>query len=323
MSAHDRTLPLAISTGWQDRIQAHLAIMRLDHSIKNIFVLPGIVIPLEILRQPLTLHLCGRIGLALLSCTLVASSNYVINEILDAPCDRMHPVKCRRPAACGRVHLPAAWAQWLLLMTLGIAAAMYVSLPFTVVAAVLWVMGCLYNARPFRTKDIVYLDVISESVNNPLRMLLGWYAVTVVLTPPASLLISYWMIGCYFMALKRFSELREIGNISLAGAYRKSFLKYSEQRLLVSVCFYAAFAMLMFGVFIVSYRLELIVSFPLVALMMATYFDLAFKPHSAVQNTEKLFREPKLMMELTATVVVLITMFGVDLAWLHRWFGRG
>src|SRR5271165_1945764 len=86
--------------------------------------------------------------------------------------------------------------------------------------AALWIMGCVYNIPPVRTKDVPYLDVLTESINNPLRMLLGWYAVTSVLVPPVSLLLSYWMIGCYFMALKRFSELSEIRNKTVAGAYR-------------------------------------------------------------------------------------------------------
>lgn len=64
----------------------------------------------------------------------------------------------------------------------------------------------------------MYVDVLSESVNNPLRMLLGWFMVTSVLVPPVSLLICYWMAGCYLMALKRFSEYREIGDPEVAGA---------------------------------------------------------------------------------------------------------
>ena len=62
--------------------------------------------------------------------------------------------------------------------------------------------------------------------------------------PPASLLLSYWMVGCYFMGLKRFAELRAIDDPERAAAYRKSFAHYNESRLLVSVMFYAATAML-------------------------------------------------------------------------------
>lgn len=301
------------------RLRAHLAIMRLDHSIKNIFVLPGIVVPMEMAKVPLSAHLGLTILIGLVSCTLIASSNYVLNEILDAPFDRLHPVKQHRPIPSGQVLLPVAWLQWLLLMVAGLALALRIGPEFTLAAAALWVMGCVYNVRPLRTKDVVYLDVVTESVNNPLRMLLGWYMVATTLVPPTSLLVSYWMIGCYFMALKRFSEYREIGS-GTAASYRRSFRHYTERRLLESVVFYASFSMLMFGLFIARYRLELIFSFPLVALMMATYFDLAFKPHSAVQNPEKLFREPRLMAELAVVVVVVIVMLHVDLPWLHRMF---
>src|SRR5258708_16297192 len=40
-----------------------------------------------------------------ISC-LLASSNYVLNEILDARTDREHPVKRRRPIPSGRVRIP-------------------------------------------------------------------------------------------------------------------------------------------------------------------------------------------------------------------------
>ena len=321
MSTPSGALPIEAGLTWQDRLRAHLAIMRLDHSIKNIFVVPGIVVPLLMARIPLNWHLAGTIILGFLACTLIASSNYVINEVLDAPFDRLHPIKRNRPAACGRVHTPSAWMQWIVLMMLGITVALQVSIPFTLTAAALWFMGCVYNVEPLRSKDVVYCDVLTESINNPLRMLMGWYMVTSTITPPISLLISYWMIGCYFMALKRFSELREIANAEVAGSYRKSFRKYTERSLLQSVCFYASFAMLMLGVFIVRYRIELIVTFPILALMMATYFDLSFKPHSAVQNPEKLVREPRLMAELAVLVLLGATMLCIDLPWLHQVFG--
>jgi hypothetical protein len=73
------------------------------------------------------------------------------------------------------------------------------------------------------------------------------------------------------MALKRFSEYREIGDAQIAGAYRRSFQNYTEVSLLTSVTFYASAAMLFFGAFIMRYRIELILVFPLVALFMATY----------------------------------------------------
>ena len=303
------------------RLKAHLQIMRLDHSIKNIFVIPGIIVPLSVLRTPLLSRtLLGNIVVGFLSTTLIACSNYVLNEVLDAPFDKLHPTKQNRLAAQGLVSVPIAYVQWLLMMVAGIALALTISRLFAFAAGALWMMGCLYNIPPFRTKDRVYLDVLSESFNNPLRMLLGWYMVTSVLIPPASLLICYWMTGCYLMALKRFSEYREIGNAQLAAAYRKSFHHYTEVSLLTSVTFYASAAMLFFGAFIIRYRIELILVFPLIALLMSTYFRLSFQPHSAVQNPEKLYREPRLMIEAALVSVSMVSLLYIDIPILGRIF---
>ena len=296
------------------RVKAHVAIMRLDHSIKNIFVLPGIIVALSVQRpHTLSHNLIRNILVGFVATTFIASSNYVLNEVLDAPFDRLHPKKSSRPAALGLVHVPAAYVQWVLMMAVGILLATTISWPFALTAAALWVMGCLYNIPPVRTKDKMYLDVLSESVNNPLRMLLGWYMVTSTLVPPASLLISYWMVGCYLMALKRFSEYREIGDALIAGAYRRSFRHYTEVSLLSSVAFYAAASMLFFGAFIMRYRIELILVFPFIAMLMSTYFKLAFKPHSAVQNPEKLYREPLLMLETALISISMVTLLYYDL----------
>ena len=302
------------------RMRAHLAIARLDHSIKNLFVLPGIIVPLSIYPQLLTWRLMETLVWAFVAITLVACSNYVLNEVLDAPFDRLHPTKKDRPAALGLVNIPLAYAQWIVMMVAGVAIGWTISRPFALTALALWVMGCVYNIPPLRTKDVPYLDVLTESVNNPLRMLLGWYAVAAWLVPPLSLLMCYWMIGCYFMALKRFSELREIGDRGVAGAYRASFKRYTPESLLVSVVFYASTAMLFFGAFVIRYRIELLLAFPLVALVMAIYFKLAFKENSAVQNPEKLYREPGLMLWFAATVVLMAVLLFVRLPWLENLF---
>src|SRR3984885_6431334 len=303
-----------------ERLRAHLAIARLDHSIKNLFVLPGVIVPLSVSPALLTPQLFLTLVLAFLSVPLVACSNYVINEVLDAPFDRLHPTKRNRPAARGLVNIPAAYAQWLLMMVAGLAIGLTISRMFALVALVLWIMGCLYNFPPVRTKDVPYLDVLTESINNPLRMLLGWYAVPSVLVPPVSLLIAYWMLGCYFMGLKRFSELSEIGDRTVAGAYRASFKRYTPESLLVSVVFYASTAMLFLGAFIIRYRIELILGFPLVALTMSIYLKTAFKPESAVQNPEKLYKEPMLMASFLATVCVLGLMLFIRIPRLEIFF---
>jgi 4-hydroxybenzoate polyprenyltransferase len=190
-------------------------------------------------------------------------------------------------------------------MIVGIGLGLTISIPFAVTMLVLWIMGCIYNIPPVRSKDLPYLDVLSEAVNNPIRMLAGWFIVDTTAVPPASLLLSYWMVGCYFMAIKRYAELRSIGNPAHAVAYRKSFAFYTEERLLVAIVFYGSAAMLFFGAFIMRYRLELVLGFPLVALVMAVYLSLAFKQNGAAEAPERLTREPILMASVIACAVFM------------------
>jgi decaprenyl-phosphate phosphoribosyltransferase len=304
-----------------DRIRAHIQIARIDHWTKNVFILPGIIIPATILRPQLDATLVARLLIGFLSACLIASSNYVINEMLDAPYDRLHPTKYLRPAARGLVNFRWGYVQWIVLMLVGLGLAWTVSRSFFAVMAILWLMGCIYNIRPIRTKDLPYVDVLSEAVNNPLRMLAGWYMVTEDLIAPASLLLSYWMVGCYFMGLKRFSEYREIGDSSRAAAYRKSFGRYTERALIVSVIFYASAAMLFFGAFMIRYRMELVFAFPFVSIVMAIYCNLAFEPDSAVQNPEYLYRQKSLMAAVCVCAFVMIGLLMWDLPWLSRAFG--
>ena len=302
------------------RMQAHLAIMRLDHSVKNIFILPGIAVALSFQRASWNSLTIRHIALGMVAATLIACSNYVINEVLDAKHDKLHPTKCLRPAAQGLVSLPAAYVQWLVMMLAGLAIARLVGHNFLVAALALWVMGGLYNIPPIRTKDLVYLDVLTESVNNPLRMLLGWYMVTETLVPPVSLLCAYWMLGCYFMGLKRFSEYREIASFQVASAYRRSFRFYTEKSLLASVMFYASLAMLTFGVFIARYRIDLVLAFPFLALLMAMYFNLSFEVHSCVQHPEKLYKERTLMAVVLGTCALMTLLLYVPVPYLRQVF---
>lgn len=313
MSSPDAALP-------QTDLRAYLEIARPDHWFKNVFVIPGIVVAIGTVPAVDWGQLALRTLIGAVAICIIASSYYTLNELLDAPYDRLHPTKHARPVPSGRVNVAAGYAQWLILFVVGAAIAWRVSPLFAATLGALWVMACLYNIPPIRTKDKPVLDVVTEAVNNPLRMMAGWFIVTSVTLPPASLLLSYWMIGCYFMALKRFAEFRNIDDPSRAAAYRKSFAWYTADRLIVSVMFYAAAAMLFFGAFCMRYRMELILAFPAVALVMAMYLRVALRPHSAAQQPERLYRERGLMAAVVGTTALMAALLYVDLPAMHRFF---
>lgn len=298
----------------------HLAICRFDHWFKNVFVLPGIVAALAIDPSTRQWGVAVDALIGLVSIGLIASSNYTLNEILDAPHDRHHPDKRSRPVPSGRVSVPWAWVQWILLLILGLALGSLVSLTYLWVMLALWLMGCVYNIPPLRTKEVPFLDVISESVNNPIRMTAGWYISGTVLEPPASLLLSYWAFGCFFMVLKRYAEFRSIGDPELAVTYRSSFSYYTENRMLSSAIVYISAANLLFGAFLMRYHLELVLSFPMIAWVVGEYFRLSLWPNSPVQSPEHLYRQKRLMLALVACAASIGVLLFVDMPWMHQLF---
>jgi 4-hydroxybenzoate polyprenyltransferase len=310
----------ALAPSLAKRIAAYASIARPDHWLKNVFMLIGVV--LAFFYKPALFEGFEWIKLFLgfAATCLVASSNYVINEILDAPTDANHPEKHNRPIPSGLVSLPLAYAEWLLIGAAGFTLAWLVNWPFFAAAVSLWVMGLIYNVRPVRSKELPYIDVLSESVNNPIRLVLGWFVVSASTIPPVSLLVAYWMVGAFFMGSKRFAEYRMIGDKSRASAYRKSFAHYDDNRLLISMFFYASAAAMFLGIFIIRYHLELILSIPLIAGFFSMYLRVALKPDSAAQAPERLFRESGLMIYLVVCVAAFVLLMFVRIDALYHLF---
>lgn len=303
------------------KIRPYIDIARIDHWFKNAFMALGIL--LAFFYRPGLFEMSSAwtlLGAFFITC-LVASSNYVLNEVLDAPLDREHPTKRFRPAARGAINNKIAIVQWGTLGAIGITGAFALNAPFGLSALSLWVMGCIYNIPPIRSKEIAYIDVLSESVNNPIRLALGWFALVPDRLPPLSLVLAYWMVGAFFMATKRFAEYRAIGDPVRAAKYRQSFSVYNETRLLASMVFYVTACALFSGIFLVRYKVELLLCVPFVAGFFAVYVALGMQDDSPVQNPEKLYRERGFFAYALGITALFVTLMFVEIPVLYDVFG--
>ena len=313
-------------------LKDYVAIARPDNWLKNFFMVPGMLFALIVYKTPIDASLLLKVVVGVVATCLVASANYVINEYLDAEFDKFHPLKKKRTSVVRVVNPAIVYTEWFVLGSVGMALGYYfISLQFFMVAALLLFMGIMYNVRPFRTKEKVYLDVLSESVNNPIRFALGWFIFTpeaafpthswdidwFAVFPPISIIIAYWMGGAFLMATKRFAEYRLINNPELAGLYRKSFKYYTENRLLISMFFYAISSAFFLGIFLIKNRVELFLSFPFFALLFAWYLRIGLLKDSPVQGSEKLYTRKWFMLYVVLFCLFLAFLMFVDVPWLN------
>jgi 4-hydroxybenzoate polyprenyltransferase len=134
---------------------------------------------------------------------LLASSVYVMNDLLDLHSDRMHPRKKHRPIASGQIAIPNGISLYILLLITSILSAL-IFLPVNVII-VLGVYLAMTSYYSMYGKKIAILDVMLLAGLYTLRLIAGAQAANVIL--------SEWLMGFsmfFFLSLafvKRYSEL--------------------------------------------------------------------------------------------------------------------
>jgi decaprenyl-phosphate phosphoribosyltransferase len=300
-----------------------LDVFRPKRWYRNLTMVLGIIIAIKVLNLSRS-HLLGAhsvttILIALVSLCLIASGNYGINEILDAKMDATHPQKKHRAIPSGRVSVKLVFTISIALYILGIGLSLLAK-NWTLIGSLLLLLvsGIVYNVKPIRLKDRVYVDFISEALNNPIRFMVGWYAVA---TPsqivPASFLIAYWFIGVFLMAAKRFGEIRLIKDPKKAAEYRISLGAYTEERLLMAMIGAVAAFSFMIGALSFKYSVDIVIVLPFIIAWVIWFFKLAFEENTIVKDPERIFEKKGFLSFSLLTAILFLYFFYTGNHFLH------
>jgi len=292
----------------------YIAILRPNQWFKNLVVIFGSIAAVIFFQvsSPI-LILASRVFLAFVLACFVSSANYIVNGITDEITDAHHPIKKNRAIPSRKIAKKFLYLAigCLFLSSILIAITIY-GLGMFISLLFLFMAGIVYNIKPLRFKDLPFIDVISESVNNPIRILIGWFAVSEFLIfPPFSFLLLFWVSGAVFMSAKRYAELNfllEFHPETDAALYRNSYRFYTPPKIFLMVLFYSIMTAGLFIFFSIRYQTRLLASLPIIFGFFIWFLIIMKEKKSFLREPESAFSKKPLFF-LTTLIILLILMF--------------
>jgi 4-hydroxybenzoate polyprenyltransferase len=200
-----------------------ITLLRPEHWVKNLFIFIPAFFAAR-LNEPTVMR---SAVLGFVAFCLIASAVYVLNDMVDAPQDRNHPDKCRRPIASGAIRIPQAIVILVVLLALATGLSAYLSLNMLAFSLLYFFVNLFYS---FSLKHIALIDVSLISVGFLLRVFAGG-AVTGVA-------VSQWLIVLTFLLALILGLAKRRGEYVIAmgeNNFRKALEGYNLPFLDVSI----------------------------------------------------------------------------------------
>lgn len=163
---------------------AILRTLRPHQWVKNLFV----VAPLVFAQHASFASDLARTALAFLVFSALSGCVYLLNDLLDAEADRVHPVKRHRPIASGALAPAVAQRALVGLLVAALGTAFVLSPGLAAVGLGYFALNVAYSTS---LKHIAFVDVLSIAAGFILRV----YGGAVVIDVP----LSHWLFLCTFL----------------------------------------------------------------------------------------------------------------------------
>lgn len=194
----------------------YLILMRIHQWVKNLILFAGIIFAKKVDDTQALLQVL--IGFFLFS--IIASSQYVVNDFLDRKEDALHPEKKNRPLASGAIDPSLTLFVTILILCIALVLSYLLNAIFFYLVVFYFLFNITYSLF---LKHIVILDVMSISIGFVIRAIAGAIIVNVR--------FSHWLLLCTFMLSLFWGFSKRRGELILlendAGSHRKILKEYS------------------------------------------------------------------------------------------------
>jgi 4-hydroxybenzoate polyprenyltransferase len=197
--------------------------------------------------------------------SMLSSATYLVNDILDAPNDRLHPYKKQRPVASGKLAAPLALASAVMLTAFSLGGAWLLS-PYFLASLVIYIVINLLYSLYFR--NVIILDALIIAAGFILRVFAGslidltsmssWLILTTI---GVSLLISFG---------KRQSEKTILRREDMKLETRKTLRHYPDKLLDGMITISASLTLTAYSLFTFQAGSQHVLGTPLAKVLPAT-----------------------------------------------------
>lgn len=269
-------------------------ILRPSQWTKNFVVFAGIIFA----RHLNNLSDLVKVGETFVIFTLLVCGGYVINDILDAAEDQLHPRKSKRPIAAGKISNQDA--SWLgaSLMIIGLVWSYFMGTGLFVLSVIYILASLSYS---FYFKHIVIIDVLLLSFGFVIRAIAGVIIIKVE--------ISSWLLICtillsLFLAIskRRFEIILLEGE---AHIHRPALAHYSPLLLDQMISVVTSAALVSYCLYTLSPETiakfgtkDLIFTIPFVIYGIFRYLYILYRKELAEAPERALYRDGPLLIDI-------------------------
>jgi len=194
-----------------NKLRTYFYALRINQWVKNFVIFTAIIFSGKLFNPDLLLKSFN----AFFIFCLLSSTSYVLNDIIDYPYDRKHPIKKFRPIASGDLSMPEATFIVFVLSLVSLILALFFSLPFFFLSLFFILLHFFYS---FILKKQPVIDIFTISFSFMIRTFAGEVATGFHI--PIWLLLTIFFGSLFMASVKRHAELVAHGIKARLSLYR-------------------------------------------------------------------------------------------------------
>ncbi|PIZ68064.1 hypothetical protein CO165_01215 [Candidatus Roizmanbacteria bacterium CG_4_9_14_3_um_filter_33_18] len=194
-----------------NKMRTYFDALRINQWLKNFVIFTAIIFSGQLFHWDLLLK---SLSAFFIFC-LLSSTSYVLNDIIDYPYDKKHPIKKFRPVASGDLSMPEATFIVFVLSLVSLILALFFSLPFFFLSLFFIFLHFFYS---FTLKKQPVVDIFTISFSFMIRTFAGEIATGYHI--PIWLLLTIFFGSLFMAAVKRHAELVAHGIKARLSLYR-------------------------------------------------------------------------------------------------------